>query len=65
MLEVAQIVAEHFPGTRVQPATSKDMVQKDAKNEPDPHILKYWRPEIRLRQGIAQVIDQMKKTHHA
>ena len=65
MLQVAQIIAEHFPGTRVQPAAAKDMVQKDAKNEPDPHILQYWRPEIGLRQGIAQVIDQMKKSDHA
>jgi len=65
MLEIAQIIAEHFPGTRVQPATSKDMVQKDAKNEPNPHILKYWQPEISVRRGIAQVIDQMKKSPHA
>jgi len=59
MLEVAQIIAEHFPGTQVQPAASKDMVQKDAKNEPDPHILEYWKPEISLRQGIADIVDHM------
>ena len=59
MLEVAEIVASHFPGTRVQPAQSKDTVQKDAKNEPDPHILGYWQPEIGLAQGIADIIDHM------
>jgi len=59
MLEVAQIVAEHFPGTQVRPAATKDMVQKDAKNEPDPYILEYWRPEIGLRRGIADIVDHM------
>jgi nucleoside-diphosphate-sugar epimerase len=59
MLEVAQIVAEHFPGTQVRPAAAKDMVQKDAKNEPDPYILQYWQPEIGLRRGIADIVDHM------
>lgn len=61
MLEVAGIVAEHFPGTRVQPASTPDLVQKDAKNEPDPYILEYWRPEISLRQGIADIVQHMTK----
>lgn len=59
MLEVAEIVAEHFPGTQVQPAAAKDMVQKDAKNEPDPYILEYWQPKIGLRRGIADIVDHM------
>jgi len=62
MLEVAEIVAEHFPGTQVQPADVSDTVQKDAKNEPDPYILEYWQPEINLRQGIADIVQQMTKT---
>lgn len=61
MLEVAEIVAEHFPGTRVEPATAKDQVQKDAKNEPDLHILEYWQPEISLRQGIHCMVQHMIK----
>lgn len=61
MLEVAEIVAEHFPGTQVQPADVPDTVQKDAKNEPDPYILEYWRPEISLRQGIADIVQHMTK----
>ena len=59
MLEVAAIIAEHFPGTVIRPAEGKDTVQKDAKNEPDPHILQYWQPEIGLRQGIARIVEQM------
>lgn len=59
MLEVAAIIAEHFPGTVIRPAEGKDTVQKDAKNEPDPHILQYWQPEIALREGIARIVEQM------
>lgn len=61
MLEVAGLVAEHFPGTLVQPADAPDLVQKDAKNEPDPYILEYWQPEIDLRQGIADIVRHMTK----
>jgi nucleoside-diphosphate-sugar epimerase len=61
MLQVAEIVAEHFPGTQIQPSNTADLVQKDAKNEPDSYILKYWQPEISLRQGIADIIQNMTK----
>ncbi len=59
MLEVAEIIAEHFPGTKVVPSTNKDTVQKDARNEADPWILQYWKPTISVRQGIADIIDHM------
>lgn len=61
MLEVAQTVAQHFPGTEIKPAALSDMVQKDAKNEPDSYILQYWKPEIGLRQGIADIVQHMTK----
>lgn len=61
MLEVAEIISEHFPGTKIQPADAKDTVQKDAKNEPDPHILQYWQPSIGLRRGIADIVDYTLK----
>lgn len=59
MLEVAEIVASHFPNTRIQSSANKDMVQLDAKNEPDPYILEYWRPETSLRDGIAHIVNYM------
>jgi len=59
MLEVAELVSEHFPGTRVQPAALPDLVQKDAKNEPDTYILQHWQPTIELRQGIADIVRHM------
>lgn len=60
MLEVAEIIVSHFPNTRIQPAAKKDMVQLDAKNEPDPYILEYWQPETSLQDGIAAIIKHME-----
>ena len=60
MLQVADLVAEHFPGTEIRPALDKDTVQKDARNEPNDYILRYWRPKISLSQGISQVIQHMR-----
>lgn len=62
MLEVAEIVAEHFPGTKIQPSDISDLVQKDAKNEPDTYILQYWKPEIDLKLGIANIVKHMTLT---
>jgi nucleoside-diphosphate-sugar epimerase len=62
MLEVAEIVAEHFPGTKIQPSGISDLVQKDAKNEPDTYILQYWKPEIDLKLGIANIVKHMTLT---
>jgi len=59
MLDVANIVATHFPGTKVVPAVTKDDVQRDAKNEPDPFIMRYWQPRIDLEQGISDIVQQM------
>ena len=60
MLDVAKLVAEHFPGTEIRPAAAKDTVQKDKRNEADPWILNYWKPQISLRDGIADIVNQMK-----
>jgi nucleoside-diphosphate-sugar epimerase len=60
MLEVAEIVAKHFAGTKIKPAAVPDLVQKDARNEPDPFILKYWRPDISLAQGITDMVHRMQ-----
>jgi len=59
VLEIAEIVAEHFPGTVIKPADAKDTVQKDKRNEADPWILNFWQPKIRLRDGIENIITDM------
>jgi nucleoside-diphosphate-sugar epimerase len=61
MLEIANMIAAHFPGAVVKPAAAKDMVQKDKRNEADTSILEYWQPKISLQEGIKNIIDEMSK----
>jgi nucleoside-diphosphate-sugar epimerase len=59
ILDVANIVSGLFPGTRIEPATAKDEVQKDTRIDPEPFIKKYWEPQIGLDDGIARVANEM------
>ena len=59
--EIAEIIAKYFPGTIVQRAKSKDLIQKDLRNEPDPWILNFWKPKTDIHSGIAVIIKQMIK----
>ena len=61
MLDIANMIAGHFPGTVVQPAQAKDMIQKDKRNEANTSILAYWKPKISLREGIKSIINEMNK----
>jgi nucleoside-diphosphate-sugar epimerase len=61
ILEIAEIIASSFPDTKVTPSTAKDTVQKDKRNEPNEHILKFWKPEISIREGIEMIIKEMKE----
>jgi nucleoside-diphosphate-sugar epimerase len=61
MLDIANMIAGHFPGTVVQPALTKDMIQKDKRNEANSSILAYWKPKISLVDGIKNIIDEMNK----
>ena len=61
MLEIANMIADYFPGTIVKPAQAKDMIQKDKRNEADTTILNYWQPKISLGEGIKNIIDEMNK----
>lgn len=59
VINIASIVASHFPGTTIVPSSAKDTVQKDARNEADPWILRYWQPEISVQQGIADIVHRI------
>ena len=61
IFRVAEIIAENFPGTIIKPAKSKDTIQQDKRNEADPSILNYWKPEITLEQGIKNIIEFIGK----
>jgi nucleoside-diphosphate-sugar epimerase len=41
----------------VIPSNRKDETQKNAMNEPDPFILKYWQPKTLLKEGIMKLYN--------
>ena len=47
----------------VSPSPSKDEVQKDARNVPDPYIRKWWEPKTSIIDGIKKVFTEMKKNY--
>ena len=47
----------------VVPAKSKDEVQKDARNVPDPYIKKWWQPKTSVTEGITKVFNEMRKDY--
>lgn len=55
ILDVAKVIADLYPGTAVCPAKHVDEVQRDARNEPDSSVLRFWRPKIGLADGIAMI----------
>ena len=59
VLDVANMIAAEFPGTKVVPAPGKDEVQKNARNEADPFIKTYWQPTIDIKTGIKDIIAKM------
>ena len=61
ILNVAKIISSHFPGSKIVPATSKDDVQKGKRNEPDPFVHNYWKSTTTLENGIAMIVETMKK----
>lgn len=56
--DVAKIIAKSF-GCSYNKGESSDEVQKDKRNEPDPHILEYWKPTTDLETGIHKIIEEM------
>ena len=65
ILEIAQNIQRLFKDigkeVKIIPASSKDEVQKDARNIPDPYIKKWWQPKTSVEDGIAKVFEVMKK----
>ena len=65
ILEIAEIIKRLFSNIGkdvvIQPAESKDEVQKDARNVPDPYIQKFWRSKTSVKEGISKVFEEMKK----
>lgn len=58
--DIAEVISNYFPNTKIMPAASKDQGQKDKRNQPDPFILNYWKPKTSLNTGIKMIIDAME-----
>ncbi len=67
ILEIAQQIQLYFGGeekeVKIIPDTSKDEVQKDARNISDPYIRKWWKPKTSITLGIGKVFDSMKEEY--
>ena len=67
ILEIAKTIQLFFSGeekeVKIIPASSKDEVQKDARNVPDPYIRKWWQPKTSITHGIGKVFTEMKKNY--
>ena len=67
ILEIARNIQVLFKNigkeVEVVPASSKDEVQKDARNIPDPYIKKWWQPKTDVVDGITKVFEEMKKNY--
>ena len=64
ILEIAQIIQILFRNIgkeiEVIPASSKDEVQKDARNLSDPYIERWWQPKTDVVDGISKVFNEIK-----
>ena len=67
VLEIAEEIKSLFSGIgktiTVTPAQSKDEVQKDARNVPDPYIKEFWQPTTSVKEGLKKVFEEMKKDY--
>ena len=64
ILEIAQEIRKLFNdiGKEIEviPSEKKDEVQKDARNEPNPFIKKFWQPKTSVKDGLKKVFEVMK-----
>jgi nucleoside-diphosphate-sugar epimerase len=58
ILDVARVIGRQI-GVPVVPGAGTDDLQRFHKNEPDPNILRYWKPRVSLEDGLKRVIMQM------
>ena len=59
--KIAEHVANNFKGTKIIPGKSVDNIQRGIKNEPDPYVLKFWKPKTTINNGIKKVCNAVCK----
>ena len=67
ILEIGKIIQGLFKsqGKKItlNPAQAKDEVQKDARNEANPYIKKWWKPRTSIEDGIEKIYEAMTKDY--
>ena len=67
ILDIARTIQSLFKEigreVTIAPSESKDEVQKDARNVPDPYIKQWWQPKTSVTEGITKVFTEMKKNY--
>ena len=67
ILEIGKIIQGLFRSidkkVTLNPAQAKDEVQKDARNEANPYIRKWWKAKTSIEDGIEKVFEEMKKDY--
>ena len=67
ILEIAKIIQGIFKANgktvAIEKAQTKDEVQKDARNEANPFIRKWWKAKTSIEDGIEKVFEEMKKNY--
>ena len=67
ILEIAKIIQGIFKANgktvAVEKAQTKDEVQKDARNEANPFIRKWWKAKTSIEDGIEKVFEEIKKNY--
>ena len=67
ILEIAKIIQGIFKANgktvAVEKAQTKDEVQKDARNEANPFIRKWWQAKTSIEDGIEKIFEEMKKNY--
>ena len=67
ILEIGDIIQGLFKSqgkeVTLHPAQAKDEVQKDARNEANPHIRKWWKAKTSIEDGIKKIFEEMKKDY--
>ena len=69
ILEIARNIQSLFKEidkeVELAPSPSKDEVQKDARNVPDPFIQQYWQPKTSVKEGLKKVFEVMQKDYES
>ena len=67
ILEIAKIIQGIFKANgktvAVEKAQTKDEVQKDARNEANPFIRKWWKAKTSIEDGIEKIFEEMKTNY--